>query len=53
MTFLVWHSQRHIYRREWSYSRGDYFNGERMDWFGLVLCCLMTPGLSKDTKCHV
>ena len=25
-------------------------------WFGLVwfcLCCLMTPGLSKDVRCHV
>ena len=22
-------------------------------WFGLVLCCLMTPGLSKDIRCHV
>ena len=21
--------------------------------FGLVLCCLMTPGLSKDIRCHV
>ena len=21
--------------------------------FGLVLCCLMTPGLSKDIWCHV
>ena len=22
-------------------------------WFGLILCCLMTPGLSKDIRCHV
>ena len=22
-------------------------------WVGLVLCCLMTPGLSKDIRCHV
>ena len=24
-----------------------------MVWFGLVLCGLMTPGLSKDIRCHV
>ena len=29
---------------------------EGQNWFGLVwfgLCCLMTPGLSKDIRCHV
>ena len=25
----------------------------RMEGFGLVFCCLMTPGLSKDIRCHV
>ena len=24
-----------------------------LQWVGLVLCCLMTPGLSKDIRCHV
>ena len=26
---------------------------ETMGWFALVLCCLMTPGLSKEIRCHV
>ena len=24
-----------------------------LGWVGLGLCCLMTPGLSKDIWCHV
>ena len=38
--------------------RGRIDNGGHYDvemkglvWFGL--CCLMTPGLSKDIRCHV
>ena len=25
----------------------------QLSWVGLGLCCLMTPGLSKDIRCHV
>ena len=24
-----------------------------VDWIGLDLCCLMTPGLSQDIQCHM
>ena len=43
---------------EWSCYRG-HFNGKENGHFTEVvgwlvgLCCLMTPGLSKDIRCHV
>ena len=32
---------------------GAYLYLMFLNRFGLVLCCLMTPGLSKDIQCHV
>ena len=32
--------------------RGCFFELQRLR-LGLGLCCLMTPGLSKDIRCHV
>ena len=50
--FVVTLTQSHIIHiHSKSRKKIFFFKSAGLVWFGL--CCLMTPGLSKDIRCHV